>query len=162
MKVLHNCLKAVWIAALVLGSTQATAQEQSPAAQGKALPIEVIKETIVFTHGSYTENRIPKSWDGTAFFIYQSDPLLVNKGVEWLVTNKHMIRQPSSAQGPGPFFKEVTIRANTLKTAPEGGNFVEQTIPVTDGAGDLLWCVDPDDSVDLALLRGGLMKNAWT
>jgi hypothetical protein len=125
-------------------------------AKQSVLPIEVIKKTVVFIRGSYIENRIPKNWDGTAFFIYQSDPLLVNKGVIWLVTNKHMIRHPSSGQRLGPFFKKVTVRINTMKTAPERGDFEEYPVPVTDGAGDLLWCVAPDDSVDLALARVGI------
>jgi hypothetical protein len=119
------------------------------------LPIDQIKKTVVFVHGTYDENGVHKNWDGTGFFVYQSDPLLKNRGVDWLVTNKHMIRQPAPRGGRGPFFKQVNVRANTLETGPEGGHFVETPFPVVDGAGNLLWCVDPDDSVDLALFRAG-------
>jgi hypothetical protein len=129
-------------------------QAQSPSKQG-ALPIDQIKKTVVFIHGSYYENGVAKDWDGTGFFISQKDPLLGDRLVDWLVTNKHMIREPAPPGRLGPFFKQVQVRANTLETAPEAGHFVEIRLPVVDGAGNVLWCLDPDESVDLALLRVG-------
>jgi hypothetical protein len=140
---------------IAVGILPSWPQGAQPPAKEAALPIDQIKKTVVFIHGTYDENGVPKNWDGTGFFIFQSDPLLENRGVDWLVTNKHMIRQPAPRGALGPFFKQVSVRANTLETAPQGGRFVEGPLPVVDGAGNLLWCVDPDESVDLALIRVG-------
>lgn len=130
-------------------------QQPQPPASEAPLLIEQVKKTVVFIHGSYVENGAQKDWDGTAFFIFQPDPLLEKKGVVWLVTNKHMLRPPALGGGWGPFFKEITVRANTSEAAPEHGHFVDAPLRVTDDAGNLLWCTDPDDSVDLALDRVG-------
>jgi hypothetical protein len=140
---------------IIAGIHPCWGQAAQPAAKEAPLPIDKIKKTVVFIHGSYDESGTPKSWDGTGFFISQKDPLLAKGVVDWLVTNKHMIREPAPAGRVGPFFKQVQIRANTLETAAEGGRFVELPLPVADGAGNLLWCVDPDESVDLALLQVG-------
>jgi len=131
-------------------------QPQSPTNGSSILPIEQIKKTVVFLHGTYVDDKITKGWDGTGFCIYQPDPRLKDRGITWLVTNKHMIRQPSSGKSAGPFFKEVTIRVNTVAPNRGGLEYTEFSVPVTDGAGNLLWCVHPDETVDLAALRIGI------
>ena len=124
-------------------------QQPAEAAKPQELAIDQIKKIVVFFHTEYQQNGQRKSWDGTGFFIIASESRLKGRGVVWLVTNKHMIRPPA-----GPYFDKVGMRVNTKAPLPDGNQFMEGMLPVMDAAGNLYWCVDPDDeTVDLALLQ---------
>jgi len=69
-------------------------QKTSEAPNPKELAIDQIKKSVVFFHTEYVQDGQSKSWDGTGFIIFESDPRLKDWGVAWLVTNKHMIRLP--------------------------------------------------------------------
>lgn len=123
--------------------SQPQAAKQSKPAE---LPIDQIKRIVVFFHTPYEQNGEARSWDGTGFFIFEPDPRLENRGVIWLVTNRHVIRPPN-----GRYFDKVGFRVNTKAIQPDGNQFAEGSLPVMDAAGNLYWCVDSDDTVDLAL-----------
>jgi len=128
---------------------QPSPQQPIETTKSQELPIDQIKKTVLFFHTEYQQSGQTKSWDGTGFFIIAPDSRLKDRGVVWLVTNKHMIRPPV-----GPYFDKVGVRLNTKVALPDGTQFSEGMLPVMDVAGNLYWCVDPDDeTVDLALLQ---------
>ena len=61
---------------VIAGIQPSWPQGAQPAVKEAALPVDQIKKTVVFIHGTYDENGIPKNWDGTGFFIFHTDPLL--------------------------------------------------------------------------------------
>lgn len=118
------------------------------------LPIEQIKKTVVFIRGTYQEGGVAKRNDGTGFFIFVSEPRLGKDGaVVFLVTAKHVLREPRPDGTLGPYLKEVLVRCNLKEAvATDGQQFEEATVKVLDDAGNLNWFTDPeDDTVDVAL-----------
>lgn len=132
-----------------LKKVQPETQEPAKAPKSATLAIDDIKKLVVFFHTEFQQNRQTRSLDGTGFFVLVPDPRLKDRGVVWLVTNKHMIRPPI-----GPYFDKVGLRVNAKAILPDGNMFMEGVLPVMDAAGNLYWCIDPDDeSVDLALIQ---------
>jgi hypothetical protein len=137
------------------------------------LAIDQIKKAVVFLSGSYltTSIRATKSARaisgkrskepalrgiaGTGFFIYAVDPRLGrDRGITYLVTNKHMIREPNSAGllGAGPYFKTLDVRVNTVQINADGTQFAHLTVNVVDASGSLMWFTNnTDNTIDLAL-----------
>jgi len=136
------------------------------------LMIDQIKECVVFVQGAYsaqemhivngvsTSVTVEKPLSGTGFLIFVADPRLgkdnlgKDNGLTYLVTNRHMIREPNAAGvlGEGPYFKDLTVRINLKSASPDGTQFANTTISVVDQAGSLLWFVDSqDETVDLAI-----------
>lgn len=143
-----------------------TATAPPPAATPE-LVIDQIKKAVVFLNGTYqatvtrvingvsTQVTVPQSIAGTGFFIYAKEPRLGENGLVYLVTNKHMIRQPSPAgvSGAGPYFKTLDARINTVQANPDGTQVANLPITVVDDSGSLVWFVDTaDDTVDLAVM----------
>lgn len=130
---------------------------QAPGA-APALPeatIEQIKKSVVFIVGQYVENGSLKESAGTGFLIFVPEARLgPDRGYVWLVTSKHVLREPRPDGGEGPFFKQVLVRFNTKEPlAPDGRQFALNPLNVLDDKGDLAWFTDPnDDTVDLGLV----------
>jgi len=128
---------------------QTESKRPNEATKQEELTIDRIKRLVVFFHTPYQQNGQNRTWDGTGFFIFEPDSRLKDRGIVWLITNKHMIRSPV-----GPYFDKVGVRLNTKAPMPNGNQFIEGPLQVMDAAGNLYWCVDSDDdTVDLALLQ---------
>jgi len=97
--------------------SQSQREHASEAPKPEQLPIDLIKKTVLFFHTEYLQNGQRKGWDGTGFFIIESDSRLKGRGVVWLVTNKHIIRSPI-----GSYFDGVGVRLNTKAPTPGGTN----------------------------------------
>lgn len=139
----HSCL-----AQQQTQSEKGKPEVQEPATKQGELAIDQIKKTVVFFHTRYLENGQVKSGSGTGFFVIAVDSRMKDRGVVWLVTNKHMLHPPDR-----PYFDKVTVRFNTKNATPTGERFAEQDLQVMDPAGNFYWLTDPDDeTVDLALL----------
>lgn len=101
-----------------------------------------------------------KSTVGTGFLISIDVPEVGKNalgnaiGVDYLVTAKHMIRQKTSDNQPGPYAKKVNIRFNTLNPIDSSGRrWNSFDIEILDERGDLMWFVDDSDPVaDVALV----------
>lgn len=138
----------------------------APKAQNEPV-LEQIKKCVVFLIGDYeltrteiqngapTQRGIPAQWMGTGFFIGVPEPRLgSDQTFVYLVTNKHVIREPDAAGKPGlgPYFKALSARINTREVKPDGTQYTTIPMPVVTDRGDLTWLVDTDDdSVDLAI-----------
>ncbi len=140
-------------------STPAPTATAPPPVATPELVIDQIKKAVVFLNGTYqatvtrvingvpTQVTVPQSVAGTGFFIYAKEPRLGELGTVYLVTNKHMIRQPSPAGvlGAGPYFKTLDARVNTVQTNPDGAQVANLPITVVDDSGSLVWFVDAAD-----------------
>lgn len=128
--------------------------------------IEQIKKAVVFIQGSYTvlqsrivngtRQQLPVSADmaGTGFLIVIPDSRLgADRGYTFLVTNKHMIREPgpTGVMGEGPYFANVFMRINTKHTSADGSQLSVIPLSVVDDKGSLLWFLSGDETVDLAI-----------
>jgi len=128
--------------------------------------IDQIKKTVVFLQTSWLDfsngpNQQPqiKSTVGTAFLIFVPVPELAKdasgngRGLDFLVTAKHMIRQKTPDNQPGPYANKVLVRFNTLAPVDATGKrWNSFDAKVLDERGDLQWFVDDSDPVaDVAL-----------
>jgi hypothetical protein len=134
------------------------AQQPQPPQSGnlpEELAIEQIKKTVVYLIGHYEANGGAKTAAGTAFFIFVPEPRLgENRGLVWLVTSKHVLRQPQLPDGSqGRYFRQMTVRYNLKVPRADGVQYAEQNVPVLDERGELQWLTDADETVDLALFR---------
>lgn len=150
------------------------------AASQTEIAIDQIKKTVVFLQTSWSDstalnatplpNQQPrfKSTVGTGFLIFIAVPELGKdalgnaRGLDYLVTAKHMIRQRTSDNQPGPYAKKVTIRFNTLTPIdPSGRRWNSFDSEILDERGDLVWFVDDSDPIaDVALLPVSLGESA--
>ena len=97
---------------------------------------------------------------GTGFFIFISVPELgkdasgSSRGLEYLVTAKHMIRQKTPGDQPGPYATKMAVRFNTLEPIDASGrHWKSSDLDILDTRGDLVWFVDDSDPVaDVALI----------
>jgi hypothetical protein len=131
----------------------------------------LVKKSVVFIEGTYprrspddrcfdAENKPSNICTiiGTGFLLFYPDKRLgENRGFSYLVTNKHMVREPSldGALGKGKFLQTISVRINTKKPLQDGGvSFSFGQLPVTFQGGDLYAFVDPvDPQVDLAIIN---------
>jgi hypothetical protein len=128
--------------------------------------IEQIKKAVVFIQGSFVTTQVqvvngvqqqkvvPATLTGTAFIIWIADPRLgSDKGQIYLVTNKHMLKEPGAngTLGDGPFFANISMRVNLKQPAPDGTQLSVLPIQVVDETGSLQWFVHSDETVDLAI-----------
>jgi hypothetical protein len=136
---------------------QTTQSTQAPSAQVPTeSAIEQIKKAVVFLQGTYPTmqtrevNGVPQpvpgvgTLTGTGFIIWIPDPRLGSGGIRYLVTNRHLIREPGTGggMGEGPYFSNVSIRVNRKEASPDGSQFALFTAPVVDNTGSLAWFVD--------------------
>jgi hypothetical protein len=148
------------------GLQVAVAQNQATAPKPEAV-IDQIKQAVVFLQGSYTRiqtasvNGVPQqvpvgsALSGTGFLIFEPEARLgPDQGIIYLVTTKHLIREPGpkGELGEGPYFKGISVRTNRKTPSPDGTQFTSDSFPVVDDSGSLVWFIDPDDdTVDLAI-----------
>jgi hypothetical protein len=146
----------------------------APKAQNEPA-LEQIKKCVVFLIGNYeltrieVQNGVPTQREiqmqsmGTGFFIGVPEPRLgSDQNFVFVVTNKHVIREPDAAGKPGlgPYFKALSARINTREAKPDGTQYITIPLTVVTDRGDLTWLVDPDDdSVDLAVTPIRLMTD---
>lgn len=151
----------------VITSPQANAQTPAQAAQAPPESLlEQIKKAVVFLQGDYTVPQprvvngtqqlvaMPAHLYGTGFLIFIPDSRLgPDKGETFLVTNKHMIREPgpNGASGEGPYFRGLAMRINTRQVSADGTQFSLTPLEVVNEQGSLAWFVDADENVDLAI-----------
>ncbi|MGA2723182.1 MAG: hypothetical protein ABSG79_12315 [Bryobacteraceae bacterium] len=134
--------------------------------------LEQIKKCVVFLIGDYeltrteAQNGAPTQRGiqmGTGFFVGVPEPRLGSDlSLTYLVTNRHVIREPDAAGKPGlgPYFKALSARVNTREVKPDGTQYTTVPVTVVTDRGDLVWLVDTDDdSVDLAIVPIGLMAD---
>jgi len=118
--------------------------------------LQQIKECVVFITGNYTANGSPRQLMGTGFLVSSPEPRIgADRSFMYLVTNKHMIREPdaSGKLGAGPYFSTVDLRINLKQAHPDGTQYDTSAITVVSDTGDLVWFVDKlDDTVDLAVV----------
>jgi hypothetical protein len=128
-------------------------------------PITQIKKSVVFIEGRYrkqavvdgvpqVENGAPRlednesTIDGTGFLIaYPEERLGKDEGIIFLVTNKHMVREPGpdGTLGKGKYLKNVMVRMNGNDPI-EGTDIYFRSGPVAvtdDATDDLDLFVDP-------------------
>lgn len=171
---LHHLLASLFsVAVVVAGSSGSTPAQTKPGETAPGTPatseliIDQIKRAVVFLQGTYqitqsqVVNGVPtpvsqiQSLVGTGFFIWVPDPQLGEKiGITYLVTNKHLLREPNATGllGAGPYFTNILMRVNTTKPKADGTQYELVPISVMDASGSLSWIIDPDDdTVDLAL-----------
>jgi hypothetical protein len=135
------------------------------------LPMTLVKKSVVFIQSTYarrspadrcfdSENKPSDTCSiiGTGFLLFYPDTRVgEGGGFSYLVTNKHMVREPDLAGtlGKGKFLQTTSIRINTKKPLQEGGvSFSLGEVPVTYSNGDLYALVDPiDPQVDLAIIN---------
>lgn len=159
------------IAVLFCGAVSSVRAQESPSTNPPSqappeLIIDQIKKAVVFLEGTYSATQTrsingaaqhvvgPATLSGTGFFIYVADPRLgPQKGDTFLVTNKHMIREPgvSGTLGEGPYFSSLVMRVNTKQALPDGSRFANIPVTGVDTWGSLEWFVDSDETVDLAI-----------
>ena len=83
-------------------------------------------------NGVQTQVVVPQSLVGTGFLIWVPDSRFgPHTGITYLVTNKHLIREPGpgGALGAGPYFKNILMRVNTVKPNPDGSQYA--LLPLT-------------------------------
>jgi len=136
--------------------------------------IDQIKKCVVFLQGYYQRDEavnnngktssqpVSMQLSGTGFLIFVPDPRLGKDekgndiGSYYLVTNRHMIREPgieNGKLGEGPYFKNIVIRFNLNNASSDGSRLANIVSPVVDGTGSLYWFTDTkDDQVDLAII----------
>jgi hypothetical protein len=162
-QLLTLCL--LFLTANASAQTNQTAQPKSEAPT--KTPLEQIKNTVVFLEGTY---KVPNpsnpqgppvdgQLSGTGFLLYVPVPRLgEDRGIEFLVTNRHMIREPDPQgnEGKGPYFRSMTMRINTRQPAPDGSMMKRTPVPVVTDDGSLTWVVDDDETVDLAITPLGM------
>jgi len=83
-------------------------------------------------------------------------------GLDYLVTAKHMIRQMTNDNQPGPYAKSATVRFNTEKPVDSTGRHWKTfDADILSSRGDLMWFVDDLDPVaDVALTPVSLGDDA--
>jgi len=117
--------------------------------------LDQIKQCVVFITGTYTAGGSARQLMGTGFLVSSPEPRMgVDRILLYLVTNKHMIREPdaSGKLGAGPYFSTVDVRINLKQANPDGTQYGTSPVIVVTDAGDLTWFVDnSDDTVDLAV-----------
>lgn len=156
----------VWLALLGLtvpGLTPAFGQGIPSSAQQPPAPvsqapaesmIDQIKRCVVYVVGNYVVDGQPRQAAGTGFLIFVPDARLgSDKAFLWLVTSKHVLREPRADGTSGPYFRSILIRYNTKRPiSPDGAQFALSPLQVLDDRGNLTWFVSLDDeTVDLAL-----------
>ena len=143
--------------------TQTTPQTQPP-------PMTLIKKSVVFLQGTYPR-RSPEdrcfdadnkpsdtcSIIGTGFLlVYPDNRAGEGNGFSYLITNKHMVREPGldEALGKGKYLQSISVRINTKKPLQDSGvSYTYGQLPVIYQSGDLYALVDTTDShVDLAII----------
>src|ERR1700687_2934529 len=125
------------------------------AATQAELAIDQIKKTVVFLQTSWsdsTPSNVPhqnpqpqiNSTVGTGFLISIIVPELGkdasgnDRGFNYLVTAKHVIRRKTSDNQPGPYANKVTVRFNTMNPIDASGRHWESSdIEILDERGDL-------------------------
>ena len=158
-------------------NTSITASTNPPPAE---LAIDQIKKTVVFLQTSWLDlpplsasgapNARPRFQQsvGTGFLIFVAIPELgkapsgLDRGVDFLVTAKHMIQQETTDHQAGPYALKTTIRYNTLATVPGTDRHWDSfDAQILDQRGDLAWFVDDLDPIaDVALTPIQLDQNA--
>jgi len=129
--------------------------------------IEQIKKCVVFLEGTYSVNVVgtvngatrqapqERQLSATGFLIRIPEPRIgPDAGLVYLVTNKHVIREPNASGilGEGPYLADLRMRINTKEPGPDGTQYQSSVVPVIDNLGSLQWFVDLDDeTVDLAV-----------
>jgi hypothetical protein len=131
--------------------------------------IDQLKKTVVFLQTTWhdsTQPSVPAGPSdqtggivGTGFLIFEAipewgkDAAGDDRGVDFLVTAKHMIRREMPDKQPGPYADKVTVRFNTLAPVDASGRSWDTfDAPILDERGDLEWLVDDADPVaDVAL-----------
>ena len=147
----------------VLSGSAQTNKPPEPSSQPTSeSAIEQIKKAVVFLQGTYTipEPRATngamrtQTLPGTGFLIFIPDLRLgPDRGEAFLVTNKHMIREPSptGVLGEGPYFQRIVMRMNAKHPSADGNQLAVIPLPVVDEGGNLDWFVHSDEAVDLAI-----------
>ncbi len=168
-------VKAAATCALSVGCVLCAQSTAPPAATAttetaKPAPMKLMKNSVVFIQGNYprrspsdrcvdSDNKPSNTCSiiGTGFLILYPEPREgENRGFAYVVTNKHMVREPGpdGSLGHGPFLKSILIRLNTKKPLVDSGvSFTYGTAPVIFDSGDLNVLVHPTDPfVDLAVI----------
>jgi hypothetical protein len=133
-------------------------------------PMTLMKKSVVFIQGTYAR-RSPNdhcfdadnkpsdtcSLLGTGFLLFYPDKRVgEGGGFCYLVTNKHMVREPGldGILGKGKFLQTISVRINTKKPLQDSGvSYTFGQLPVSYMGGDLYAFVDPvDPLVDLAII----------
>jgi len=133
-------------------------------------PMTLVKKSVVFIQSNYAR-RSPadRCFDadnkpidtcsiiGTGFLLFYPDSRVgEGGGFSYLVTNKHMVREPGpdGTLGKGKFLPAISVRINTKKPLQDSGvSFTFEQVPVSFTTGDLYAFVDPvDPQVDLAVI----------
>ena len=158
----------LFVACTALPAQTAPTKQDAPQPE---LVIDQIKKTVVFIQTSWPDSTLPqiptaqnnqprfKSMVGTGFLIFVEIPEWGRdasgngRGVDFLVTAKHMIRQKMPDNQPGPYAKKLTIRFNTLNPVDASGRrWSSLDCDILDERGDLVWFVDDKDPIaDVAL-----------
>jgi hypothetical protein len=148
----------------------AGATQPQPPPPTQVPPMTLMKKSVVFIQGTYPR-RSPADHcvdpngnasdtctiTGTGFLLfYPDDRVGKDGGFSYLVTNKHMVREPGldGTLGKGKFLPTISARINTRKPLQEGGvSFTFGPVPVTYQSGDLFAFVEATDPhVDLAIM----------
>jgi len=150
----------------MLGLASGLFAQTSAPPQPAELVIDQIKQSVVFLETSWTETgsqqaagqdavaQVPKTEIGTGFVIWiGSLDLTDHRGLGYLVTAKHMIRQVLPSGQPGPYARKVVVRFNTKSPVDSSGRrWDTYTSTIVDDRGDLTWFVDEEDPIaDVAL-----------
>lgn len=159
---------SILILLILISCTFALAQSTSPTQE---VFIDQIKKTVVFLQTNWEDSTTQiadpkkqppiKSQSGTGFLIFVPVPELGKdasghqRGCNFLVTAKHMIRQTTPDHKLGPYAKNVTVVFNKTASDSRSGQLRDQSdIDIIDSRGDLHWFVDRSDTVaDVALTR---------
>ena len=148
------------------GASAAPSAQQTPYES----TLEQIKKCVVFLKGDYS--RIEKDKDGTGRSVghfLQGTGFLIKRelsdgnAIVYLVTNKHMVREPgpNDELGKGPYFPTMQVRVNLKKENPDGTKFATVSFAGDSGNG-LEWLTDEDDpQADLAIIPMGLDFNIY-
>jgi hypothetical protein len=169
------CIGLFTLCCVGVGQTPATPQAATnsspqPAPPPQPPPMILMKKSVVFLQGTYAR-RSPEdqcfdndnkpsdvcSLMGTGFLLFYPDSRVgEGGGFSYLVTNKHMVREPGAdgTLGKGSYLKVLFVRINTQKPLEDSGvSFTFGKLPVTYPTGDLTAFVHPTDpQVDLAVL----------
>ena len=160
---------------ILISCTPALAQNTAPKNE---IMIDQIKKTVVFLQTNWQEpssqtvsdtkkQPLNKAQAGTGFLIFVSIPELGKdasghqRGLNFLVTAKHMIRQSTPDHKPGPYAKNVTVVFNNIAPRGASGELRDQwNTDIIDSRGDLRWFVDTSDPVaDVALRNVSIDAN---
>src|SRR5262249_2007974 len=123
---------AIVFSGCVLGQ-QTPTPAPAPQAQNE-LVIEQIRKTVVFISGQYPDSQgRPVSSSGTGFLIAASEPRTGKDSVvNWLVTNKHVLRKLNPDGSLGDYLPFVIARVNLRTPQPDGSLSQQVIIPVSD------------------------------